>query len=122
MRGFMVRSQMFAVTLGLCALGMGGCAVQTASGDPTSTQTEEGRDPAGTASGETSAGQVDVPSGDNLNPVHPVSTTGKEPQTESSADSVKAQATSANPCTSNNCPSSNSDNSTPLPWVITPVH
>ncbi|MGO9709888.1 MAG: hypothetical protein ACLQBL_13555 [Polyangiaceae bacterium] len=118
----MVRSQMFAVMLGLCALGMGGCAVQTASGDPSSTQTEEGRDPAGTSSSATSSGQVDDPSGGNLNPVHPVSTNGKEPQTESSADAVKAQSTSSTPCTaSNTCPNSNSDNSQPLPWVITPV-
>ena len=83
MRGFMVRSQMFAVMLGLCALGMGGCAVQTASGDPSSTQTEEGRDPAGTSSSATSSGQVDDPSGGNLNPVHPV-----RHQRERAADGV----------------------------------
>ena len=123
MRGFMIRSRVLAITLGLCALGLGGCAVQTADGDPGATQTEDGRtEPAGTAASDTSGGQVNDPTtGAPMNPTHPLTTNGKVPPTESAADSVKAQSASST-CTGSSCTNSSSDNSQPLPWVITPVH
>jgi hypothetical protein len=121
MRGSsMVRSHVLAFALGLSALaafGLGGCAVQTASGDPTS-QTEEGRaEPAGSASSDSTAGTTEATESPGYNPVHAASQSGaKKPTTESSAAEVKAQVQAG--CAANNsCSGGAQDNTQPLPWI-----
>jgi hypothetical protein len=120
MRAFVTyRSCLLALALGVSALALAGCAVETASGDPTST--EEGK-PAGTSASAPPAGEnastpaASSSAGAVLSPTRPPIGTSSQPGTESSADAVKAEtSTESNNCTGNNC--SNQDNSQPLPWI-----
>jgi hypothetical protein len=121
MRAFVTyRSCLLAVALGVSALALGGCAVETASGDPTST--EEGK-PAGTSASAAPAGEnastpaASSSAGAVLFPTRQPVGTSSRPGTESSADAVKAEtSTESSNCSGNNC-GNNQDGTQPLPWI-----
>ena len=116
-----VKYRVLALTLCVSALGLSGlagCAVQTASGDPT-LQGEEGAAHAeSTTSAGAQAGQtVQIPTlGIGVTtPRAPAQAPGRS-GTESSADEVKAEAKSN--CQGAGCATgSSSDNTQPLPWI-----
>jgi hypothetical protein len=123
MRGFaMVRSYLLALALalavGVSSFALGGCTLQTASGDPTAT--EEGKSaettPNGSAApaGETSPSSSAAPSssGAVLYPTRPPVGSSGGTGTESSADAVKAETSTESSNTG-----STQDNTQPLPWI-----
>jgi hypothetical protein len=118
MRGFaVVRSCLLALALGIPALALGGCTLETASGEPTAT--EEGKPVAATpsasaapAAGETSSSPPPSSSGAVLYPTRPSVGSSSGPGTESPTDAVKAEVSTESSNSSNN-----QDNTQPLPQI-----
>ena len=120
MRGFMHRSFALALTLALSALAtlpLGGCAVQTASGDPSSTATEEGT-PRSESSGSTAQPGQATGTPSETTPTTPYVAPARQPLANSPKAStdpdpvVKPQSCAGtSPC------GSSQDNTEPLPWI-----